>query len=86
MGHGPLPAGFSKNASTFFEGSSGCGIVSVSARALRWEHASRFNATAISAQAARRGIKGKKNSADLAAPRESVVREFLKTIVIALRH
>ncbi|MGH9631536.1 MAG: sulfatase-like hydrolase/transferase, partial [Bryobacteraceae bacterium] len=30
----------------------------------------------ISAQAARRGIKGKKNSADLAAPRESVGREF----------
>ncbi|MGH9632699.1 MAG: hypothetical protein ACRD7E_30710 [Bryobacteraceae bacterium] len=32
----------------------------------------------ISAQAARRGIKGKKNSAGLAAPRESVVREFLE--------
>ncbi|MGH9631626.1 MAG: ABC transporter permease [Bryobacteraceae bacterium] len=31
----------------------------------------------ISAQAARRGSKGKKNSADLAAPRESVVRQFL---------
>ncbi|MGH9632210.1 MAG: hypothetical protein ACRD7E_28220, partial [Bryobacteraceae bacterium] len=29
-------------------------------------------------QTARRGIKGKKNSADLAAPRESVVREFLE--------
>ncbi|MGH9628566.1 MAG: UDP-forming cellulose synthase catalytic subunit [Bryobacteraceae bacterium] len=33
----------------------------------------------ISAQAARGGIKGKKNSADLAAPRESVVREFLES-------
>ncbi|MGH9629800.1 MAG: hypothetical protein ACRD7E_15905 [Bryobacteraceae bacterium] len=31
-----------------------------------------------SAQAARRGSKGKKNSADLAAARESVVREFLE--------
>ncbi|MGH9630082.1 MAG: PQQ-binding-like beta-propeller repeat protein, partial [Bryobacteraceae bacterium] len=30
----------------------------------------------MSAQAARRGIKVKKNSADLAAPRESVVRQF----------
>ncbi|MGH9630548.1 MAG: hypothetical protein ACRD7E_19730, partial [Bryobacteraceae bacterium] len=33
-----------------------------------------------SAQAARRGSKGKKNSVDLAAPRESVVREFLESL------
>ncbi|MGH9631142.1 MAG: type II and III secretion system protein family protein, partial [Bryobacteraceae bacterium] len=33
----------------------------------------------ISAQAARGGSKGKKNSADLAAPRESVVREFVES-------
>ncbi|MGH9628332.1 MAG: hypothetical protein ACRD7E_08345 [Bryobacteraceae bacterium] len=37
------------------------------------------SAIQFSAQAARRGIKGKKNSADLAAPRESVVREFLES-------
>ncbi|MGH9631173.1 MAG: tetratricopeptide repeat protein, partial [Bryobacteraceae bacterium] len=34
---------------------------------------------AIGAQAARSGIKGEKNSADLAAPRESVVREILES-------
>ncbi|MGH9628310.1 MAG: hypothetical protein ACRD7E_08230 [Bryobacteraceae bacterium] len=33
----------------------------------------------IIAQAARRGTKGKKNSADLAARRESVVRELLES-------
>ncbi|MGH9627577.1 MAG: hypothetical protein ACRD7E_04420 [Bryobacteraceae bacterium] len=38
-----------------------------------------------SAQAARRGIKGKKNPADLAAPRESVVREFLESGGAAMR-
>ncbi|MGH9627957.1 MAG: alpha/beta hydrolase-fold protein [Bryobacteraceae bacterium] len=36
----------------------------------------------ISAQAARRGIKGKRNSADLAAPRESVVRKFLESVLV----
>ncbi|MGH9629149.1 MAG: hypothetical protein ACRD7E_12570 [Bryobacteraceae bacterium] len=35
--------------------------------------------SAISAQAARRGIKGKKNLADLPAPRESVVRQVLES-------
>ncbi|MGH9632310.1 MAG: hypothetical protein ACRD7E_28735 [Bryobacteraceae bacterium] len=33
---------------------------------------------AISAQAAQRGSKGKKNSADLAARHESVVRELME--------
>ncbi|MGH9632749.1 MAG: hypothetical protein ACRD7E_30975, partial [Bryobacteraceae bacterium] len=34
------------------------------------------NLDRLDAQAARGGIKGKKNSADLAAPGESVVRQF----------
>jgi hypothetical protein len=33
----------------------------------------------VSAQAAGRGVKRKRNSADLAAPGESVVREFLQS-------
>ncbi|MGH9628564.1 MAG: hypothetical protein ACRD7E_09545, partial [Bryobacteraceae bacterium] len=39
----------------------------------------------ISVQAARSGSKGKRNSADLAAPRESVVREFLESVQAARR-
>ncbi|MGH9627894.1 MAG: SDR family oxidoreductase [Bryobacteraceae bacterium] len=41
--------------------------------------------SAMGAQAARRGIKGKKNSADLVAPRESVVREFLDSASVNSR-
>ncbi|MGH9631027.1 MAG: polysaccharide biosynthesis/export family protein, partial [Bryobacteraceae bacterium] len=39
---------------------------------------------ALSAQAARRGSKGRKNSADLAGPRESVVRQFLQSRVLTV--